>query len=96
MEKFHDYMWLHTPSIESTAGNKNRLFPSPFRLSNSSNINLAGDFRRNHVAACSTALRSATEKNEWDGYFFLGRTIQGSVFFSFRGGGDGEGLHGKK
>ena len=33
MEKFHDYMWLHTPSIESTAGNKNRLFPSPFRLS---------------------------------------------------------------
>ena len=62
MEKFHDYMWLHTASIKSTAENKTKLFPSPFRISTSSHLTWAGAFRGDHVAACSTAFRSATEK----------------------------------
>ena len=61
-------MWLHTASIKSTFGNKTRFFPSPFHVSTSSRITLAGAFRSAHVAACSTALRSATEENESGGY----------------------------
>ena len=58
------YMWLHTASIKSTVGNKTRHLPSPFHVSSSSRLTLAGAFRSDHVAACSTALRSATEENE--------------------------------
>ena len=68
MDKVHVYMWLHTASIKSTAGNKTRLFPSPFHVSTSSRLTLAGAFRNDHIATCSTALRSATEENESGGY----------------------------
>ena len=61
-------MWLHTALIKSTVGNKTRRFPSPFHVSTSSRLTLAGAFRSEHVAACSTALRSATEENESCGY----------------------------
>ena len=61
-------MWLHTASIKSTVGNKTRLFPSPFHVSTSSRLTLAGAFRSDYVAACSTAFRSATEENEVGGY----------------------------
>ena len=61
-------MWLHTALIKSTAGNKTRLFPSPFHVSTSSRLTLAGAFRSDYVAACSTPLRSATEENESGGY----------------------------
>ena len=61
-------MWLHSASIKSIVGNKTRLFPSPFDVPTSSRLTLAGAFRSDHVAACSLALRSATEKNELDGY----------------------------
>ena len=57
-------MCLHTASIESTNGNKTRLFPSPFQVSASSRLTLAGLFRSDHLATCGAALRSATEENE--------------------------------
>ena len=60
MDKGHIYMWLHTASIKPTAGNKTRLFLSPFHVSTSSRLTLAGAFWNNHVAACSTALRVAS------------------------------------
>ena len=72
-------MWLHTASMESTVRNKTRLFPSPFHVSISSRLTLAGAFRSDYAAACSTAFRSdyvaafstafrsATEENESDG-----------------------------
>ena len=63
MDKVHVYMWLHTASIKSTAGNKTRLFPSPFHISTSWRLTLAEAFWNDDLAACSTALRSATEKN---------------------------------
>ena len=68
MDKVHVYMCLHIASIESTAVNKTRLFPSPFHISTSSRLSLAEVLRNDHVAVCSTALRSATEKNEMGGY----------------------------
>ena len=61
-------MWLHTASIKSTVGNKIRLFPSLFHVSTSSRLTLAGALRSDYVATCSTALRSATEENEFGGY----------------------------
>ena len=61
-------MWLHTASTESTVGNKTRLFSSPFDVSTSSRLTLAGAFRNVYVAASSTALRSAPEENESGGY----------------------------
>ena len=61
-------MWLHTASIKSTVGNKTRLFPSPFHVSSSSRLTLAGALRGDYVAACSTAFRSATEENDSGGY----------------------------
>ena len=64
MEKVHVYMWLHTASIKSTAGNRTRLFRSPFDVSTSSRLTSAVAFRNDYVAACSTALRSATKENE--------------------------------
>ena len=59
---------LHAASIKSTVGNKLGLFSSPFHVSTSSRLFLAGAFRRDHVAACSTAFRSATEGNDSGGY----------------------------
>ena len=44
------------------------LFTSSFHVSTSSCLTLAGAFRSDYVAACSTALRSATEENEPAGY----------------------------
>ena len=61
-------MWLDTASIESTVGNKTRFFPTPFHVSTSSRLTLAGAFRNDYVASCSTALRNATEENESGGY----------------------------
>ena len=66
--KAHVYKWLHTASNNPTAGNKTRLFRSPFHVSTSSRLTLAGAFQGDHVATCSTALRSATEENESGGY----------------------------
>ena len=68
MLKIHVYMWLHTASIKSTVGNKTRLCPSPFHVSTTSRLTLAGAFRSDYVAACSIALLSATEENDSGGY----------------------------
>ena len=65
--KVHNYMWLNTASIKSSVGNKTRPFLSPFHVSTSSCLTLAGAFRNDHVAACSTALRIATEEIESSG-----------------------------
>ena len=61
-------MWLHTASIKSTVANKTRLFTSPFHVPTSSRPTLAETFRGDYVAACITALRSATEEKESGGY----------------------------
>ena len=61
-------MWLHTAANKSTVGIKTRLFPSPLHVFIGSRLKLAGAFRNDYVAACSTALRSATEENESGGY----------------------------
>ena len=68
LEKVHVYMWIHTALIKSTVGNKTGLFPSPFYVYTSSRLTLAGAFRKDYVAACSSALRSATEEIESGGY----------------------------
>ena len=68
MDKVYVYMCLHIVSIESTAGNKTRLFSSPLLISTSRFLILAEAFRNDYVASCSTALRSATEKNEMGNY----------------------------
>ena len=68
LEKAHVYMWLHTASIKSTVDNKTRFFPSPFLISTSRFLILAKAFRNDYVAACSFALRNATEKNEMGDY----------------------------
>ena len=67
MNKFHDYMCLNIASIKFTAGNKTRLFPSSFLISTNQFLLLAEAFRKDHVAASSTALRCVTEKNEMGG-----------------------------
>ena len=64
MDKVHVYMFLQFASIKSTAGNKTRLFSSPYLISTSSFLILAEAFRNGYVAACSTA----TKKNEMGGY----------------------------
>ena len=61
-------MWLHTALIKSTVENKTRLFPSPFHVYTTSRLTLAGAFRSDYVAACSTALRSANAENESGSY----------------------------
>ena len=66
MEKVHIYLCLHIALIKSTDGIEARPFPSPF-LTSWFRI-LAEAFRNDHVAVFSTALRSATEKNEMGGY----------------------------
>ena len=68
MDKVHVYMCLHFASIRPIAGNKTRLFLSPFFISTGWFLILAEAFRDDHVAARSTTLRSATEKNEMGGY----------------------------
>ena len=68
MGNVHVYMCLHIASIKSTAGNKVWLFPRPFLRSTSWFLILAEAFRNGYVAACCTALRNATEKNEFGGY----------------------------
>ena len=65
--------WLHATSIKTTVGNKLGFFPSPFHISTSSRLTLAGAFRGDYVAACRTAFRSTTEEND----------SGGSVDFSF-------------
>ena len=60
--------WLHATSIKTTAGNKLGLFLSPFHISTSSRLTLAGAFRGDYVAACSTAFRNITEENDSGGY----------------------------
>ena len=67
IDKVLVYMCLHIASIKSTAWNKTKLLPSPFLISTSWFLILAEAFRNDHVAACSTAFRSATEKNEMGG-----------------------------
>ena len=59
---------LHAASIKSTVGNKLGSFFSPFHISTRSRLILAGAFRGDYVAACSTAFRSATEENDSGGY----------------------------
>ena len=61
MDKVDVYMFSQIASNKSLAGNKTRLFLSPFHISASSHLTLAEAFRNDDVAACSTALRSATE-----------------------------------
>ena len=68
IDKIHVYMFLHIASIKSTAWKKTRLFLSPFSFSTNWFLIFAEAFRKDHVAACITALRSATEKNELGGY----------------------------
>ena len=60
-------MWSHTALIRFTVGNKISFFPSPFHVSTNPRLTLAGAFRNEYVATCSTALRSATEENESGG-----------------------------
>ena len=61
-------MCLHTASVQSTDGNKTGLILSPFLMSTIWFCILTEAFRSDHVVACSTAFRSATEKNEMGGY----------------------------
>ena len=60
--------WLHATSLKTTVLNKLSLYPSPFHISTSSHLTLAGAFRGGYVAACSTAFRSATEGNDSGGH----------------------------
>ena len=55
-------------SIKSTVENKTKHFPIQFQFSTSWFLFLAEAFRNGHVAAYTTALRSATEENESGGY----------------------------
>ena len=64
-------MWLQTALTKSTAVKKNRRFLGPSHVSTSSRLTLAGAFRNDYLATCSTALRSATEENESGGYVTL-------------------------
>ena len=50
-------------SIKTTVWNKLGVFRSPFHVSTSSGLALAGAFSGGYVAACSTAFRCATEEN---------------------------------
>ena len=68
MEKVHVYVCIHFALFKFTAGNKTTLFSSPFAISTNWFFILAEAFRNHHVAACSTALRNATDKNEMGDY----------------------------
>ena len=66
MEKVHVYMCLHIALSKSTAETKDKSYANPF-ISTSRFLIFAEAFWNEHVAACSTAVRSATEKNEMGG-----------------------------
>ena len=68
MEKDHVYMWLHTALTKTTVGNKTKFFHTSFHVSTSSCLTVEGAFRNDYVAACGTALHTATEENESGGY----------------------------
>ena len=61
-------MCLQIASKQSATGNETRLFLSPFLVSASWFGILAEVLRNDHVATGSTAIHSATEKNEIGGY----------------------------
>ena len=61
-------MCSHIGSIKPTAGNITRFFPSSFLISTSWFLILAEAFRNDYVAASSTSLLSATEKNRMGGF----------------------------
>ena len=65
IEKVHVCMCLQIALFKSTARNKIRFFLGPFLISISQFLILAETFRNDHVAPCSSALRSASEKEEW-------------------------------
>ena len=71
MGKVHVYMCSLIALVKSTAGNKTGLFLSPFPIFTSWFLILAEAFRNEHVADCSTALRSATEQNGMRGYVIV-------------------------
>ena len=80
-DEVHVYMCIPIASIKSTDRNKTRLFLSPLLISTSWFLILAEAFRNDYVAACSTALCSAVEKNEMDGYLtvpYLSKVTQRS------------------
>ena len=66
-DKVHVYMCFHFASIKSPAGKETRFFPNPFLISTIQFLFLAETFRKDDVAANSTALRSVTNKNELGG-----------------------------
>ena len=59
---------LRAAAIKRTVWNRLGVFPSPFHVSTSSGLTLAGEFRGGYVAACSTAFRSANEEKASGGY----------------------------
>ena len=67
MGKVLVYVYLQIELNKSDAGNKTKLFLRPFLISTSRFLILAEAFRKDYVAVCSTALRSATEKSELGG-----------------------------
>ena len=71
MDKVHVYMCSHISLIKPTAGNKTRVFLSPLPISTSGFLISEQAFWNDYVAACSTALRSATEKIELGGYVII-------------------------
>ena len=54
--------------FKTTVWNKLDVNLSPFHVSTSSGLTLAGVFRGGYIAACSTAFRSTTEENDSGGY----------------------------
>ena len=66
--KVHVYIALHNALNKSTVENKTRFLPSPFHVSTSPGLTLAGAFRNDRVTISSTDLRSTTEENESGGY----------------------------
>ena len=61
-------MCLHIASIKATTRKKDRFCHGPFPISTSWLLILAGVFQNELVAVCSTALRSANEKNAMGGH----------------------------
>ena len=70
-DRVQSYMCLHFASIKSTDGNETRLFLKSFLIATSWFLIPAEAIRIDHIAACSTALRSATEKNDMGGFVTL-------------------------
>ena len=67
MNNLYVYMCLHIASTKPTAGNKTKFFLCPILTSTSRFLILAKVFQNDYVAACNTALRSASEKNGMGG-----------------------------